>query len=274
MTEAPDPFAPHLARWRLAPDGAPFRSLSSDLLPVRYRGRPAMLKVTDQAEERYGAVLMAWWDGDGAARVLARDGDALLLERATGCRSLAAMARDGRDDEASRTLCAVAARLHAPRGRPRPDAIPLTVRFKALAPAARSHGGLLVRSAEAAQVLLTASEEPVLLHGDLHHGNVLDGGERGWLAIDPKRLHGERGFEFANIFRNPEPEVALRPGRLARQAHVVAEAADLDRARLLRWVLAWCGLSAVWSIQDGDEAAAAATLDVGRLAAAELGLGG
>lgn len=35
---------------------------------------------------------MAWWDGDGAARVLAREGDALLLERAEGKRSPAAVA--------------------------------------------------------------------------------------------------------------------------------------------------------------------------------------
>ena len=40
---------------------------------------------------RRGGALMAWWDGDGAARVLARHGDALLLERAMGPRSLAAM---------------------------------------------------------------------------------------------------------------------------------------------------------------------------------------
>ena len=31
-----------------------------------------------------------------------------------------------------------------------------------------------------------------VLHGDIHHGNILDFGARGWLAIDPKRLQGER----------------------------------------------------------------------------------
>jgi streptomycin 6-kinase len=42
------------------------------------------------------------------------------------------------------------------------------------------------------------------LHGDLHHENVLDFGERRWLAIDPHGLHGERFFDFANIFTNPD----------------------------------------------------------------------
>lgn len=43
----------------------------------------------------------------------------------------------------------------------------------------------------------------VVLHGDIHHGNVLDGGERGWRAIDPKGLLGERTFDFVNILLAP-----------------------------------------------------------------------
>ena len=66
---------------------------------------------------------MDWWDGDGAARVLARDDDAILLERAEGTASLADMARNGRDDEACRVLCAVAGRLHASRPQPLPELV-------------------------------------------------------------------------------------------------------------------------------------------------------
>jgi streptomycin 6-kinase len=72
------------------------------------------LQHATEEEERFGVIVMEWWDGDGAARVLARDDDALLPERAQGAGSLADMARNGRDDEACRVLCAVAARLHAP----------------------------------------------------------------------------------------------------------------------------------------------------------------
>jgi streptomycin 6-kinase len=43
-----------------------------------------MLKVTDDADERHGHALMRWWAGDGAARVLAHEEGAVLLERATG----------------------------------------------------------------------------------------------------------------------------------------------------------------------------------------------
>jgi len=261
-------FRDYLTRWNLTPDGEPIITPTSRLLPVIYRNTPAMLKIALVPEEKGGGGMMAWWNGDGAARVLAQDGDALLLERAAGSKSLIEMARTGRDDEACRIICGVVARLHTPRQQP-PPAVPLTHWFRELAPAAKQRGGILALCAEAAQELLSEPQDEVVLHGDIHHGNILDF-ERGWLAIDPKGLFGERGFDYANSFCNPDGETADAPGRLARRADVVAAAAHLDRWRLLRWVLAWSGLSAVWMLGDGE--APTHTLKVASQAAAELGL--
>jgi streptomycin 6-kinase len=268
MIAARDELERYRERWRLEPDGEPFRTHSSWLQPVRHRDTPAMLKVAFEDEERRGATLMAWWRGDGAARVLERDRNALVLERAAGAESLVEMARRGRDDEASRVLCTVAGRLHAPRGEPCADLVPLVRWFRELEPAAARHGGVLARAAAAARELLREPRDVSVLHGDIHHGNVLDFGARGWLAIDPKGLVGERGFDFANVFCNPDLETAVAPGRLARQASVVADAAGLDRTRLLSWILAYAGLSAAWTLEEGDRPALA--LAVAEIAAAEL----
>ncbi len=261
-------FAEYLDRWDLVPDGERITTQSSRLLPVRRAGVPAMLKIAMEPEERWGAGLMVWWGGNGAARALAHEGDALLLERALGDASLSEMARDGRDDEASRIICTVAARLHAPRDRQPPALLPLPRWFEDLEPAASRHGGVLRQAAATARELLAEPRDVVALHGDIHHGNILDAGPRGWLAIDPKRLVGERGFDFANIFCNPDLEIATAPGRLVRQATVVAAAAGLERARLLKWVLAYAGLSAAWTLGDGEQPELA--LAVAELAASEL----
>jgi streptomycin 6-kinase len=259
-----------LARWGLTPDGEPIVTRSSRLLPVRFGGMPAMLKLAVEAEERRGTTLMVWWNGEGAVRVLAHEGDALLMERAIGDESLVEMARNGRDDQASRIQCAVATTLHMPRDCPPPSAIlPLSRWFQALGPTASKFGGIWERAAATARELLAEPQEVVVLHGDIHHGNILDAGPRGWLAIDPKGLVGERGFDFANIFCNPDLKTAVAPGRLARQASVVAEAAGLDRMRLLKWVLAFAGLSAAWSREDDEWPELA--LAVAELAASELG---
>lgn len=268
-------FDSYLLRWDLVPDGDVISTRAAQLLPVWLRGgEPAMLKLSCEEDERQGGVLMEWWDGDGAARVLARDEAALLLERAMGSNSLSDMARTGRDDEACRILCATAARLHAPRAKPLPELIPLAHWFRELEPAAATHGGVLARCAKTARALLADPREVGVLHGDLHHDNVLDFGERGWLAIDPKRLLGERGFDFANIFTNPdlaEPArpVATQPGRFERRLEIVAEAAGLERQRLLRWIVAWTGLSGAWFLGDSDPVASI-DLHIAQLALAEL----
>lgn len=267
-----DPFERYLGRWALVPDGSPFRTATARLLPALSGGRPAILKLAEGEEAASGA-LMAWWDGGGAAPVLRHDGAALLLDRAEGGRRLAAMAGGGRDEEACRILCSVAARLHAPRPGPPPRLIPLQRWFRDLEPAAAAEGGILLRAAEAARRLLAEPRDSAVLHGDLHHGNVLDFGAAGWLAIDPKGLAGERGFDVANIFTNPDLDdpgrpLATRQDRFLRRLEIVGEAAGLERQRLLCWILAWAGLSAVWSAASRPHADVA--LQVAALAAAEL----
>jgi streptomycin 6-kinase len=231
-----------------------------------------MLKLAHEEEERYGGLLMVYWDGDGAARVFAHDGPAVLLERAEGHRSLADYARSGRDDEATRILATAIGRLHTPREKPLPELKPLVPWFEALEPAAAAHGGLLRTAAGVARRLLGAEREVGVLHGDVHHDNVLDFGARGWLAIDPKRLVGDRAFDYANIFSNPAPDDGR--GRdcgefLARVAAVV-EVSGLERRRLLEWTLAYSALSAAWWLGDGVEPKV--DMQIAQFAAAELGL--
>ena len=261
-------FRAYLDRWGLTPDGDPIITPTSRLLPVRSGRVPAMLKLAAIEEEKPGGELMRWWDGQGAARVLACEGDALLLERARDGDSLAHLARSGRDDEASRILCATVNSLHAPRSLPPPEWLtPLRRWFAALAPAAEVQGGVMSLAATVTAELLATPREIGVLHGDIHHGNVLDFGARGWLAIDPKGLLGERTFDYANLFCNPDAGTAARPGRLARQIGIVAAAAHLERRRLLDWVLAWAGLSAALLLQDGLPAQG--VLRIAELAAAE-----
>jgi streptomycin 6-kinase len=271
-------FGKYLTRWRLVPDGDPIITRSGRLLPVRMDGIPAMLKIAIDAEEKFGGLLLRWWNGQGAAHVFAQEEDALLMERAEGPSSLVnlvKMAGRGGDDEASRLICRVVAHLHAtkPEGRPHlniADLVPLAHWFKELEPAAATHGGILTTCAATARQLLASERDVVPLHGDIHHGNILDFGPRGWLAIDPKRLIGERGFDYANLFCNPEAAIAVVPGRLARQVDVVVEAAGLERPRLLMWIMAYAGLSAAWLLEDGEWEPAKIALTVAQLAAAEL----
>lgn len=280
---------PYLARWQLTPEAdawgesnvpgeggesaVPIHTGGACLLPVRWQGQAAMLKLALTAEEERGYALLQWWQGDGAARVYARDGAALLMERVSGgpgAQSLQALSRSGQDAQACGILCQAVAVLHQPRPVPPPaHLVPLPQWFQALT-ALGNPGGWLASAQAAAASLLAQPRDVRPLHGDIHHGNVLDGGVRGWLAIDPKGLWGERGFDYANLFCNPDAALASDSVRFAARVELVAQQAQIPPQRLLQWILAWAGLSAVWHSEDGTDAAAAQA--VGRLAAARLGL--
>ncbi|WP_416064274.1 aminoglycoside phosphotransferase family protein [Rhizobium sp. ZK1] len=263
-------FSTYLERWSLTSNGEPIITHSSRLLPVIWQDKPAMLKVATDSSERDGALLMKWWDGDGAARVYAQEDDAVLLERATDKCSLLDMALNGEDDEASRIMVQTAARLHAPRPTPLDDSTTLERWFRSLEPAARTYGGTFADSWKIATTLLAAPQQLTILHGDIHHRNILDFGERGWLAIDPKRIYGERGYDFANIFANEDLPTVTDPERLQHQLPIVSKEADIEPARLLKWIAAYSGLSAAWFLEDDDHASAEKPLTVARIALAEL----
>jgi len=258
-------FDGYLARWDLLADGDPIATRSARLLPVRRGDRPAMLKIAIAAEERAGSELMIWWGGIGAAAVLAHDGDAVLLERGGG----SLLGQD--DDTASRIACATLDLLQRPRAGHPPPLVPLDVWCRAIRTA---EGGALADSAAAWTTLLAAPRDVCVLHGDAHHGNILDFGPRGWLAIDPKGLIGERGFDYANLLCNPDHPGVTDQARFARQVAVISAAARLEPRRLMQWALAYAGLSAAWFIADGMADRAATPMTVARIAAQALGTGG
>jgi streptomycin 6-kinase len=113
---------------------------------------------------------------------------------------------------------------------------------------------LLARCAAVARHLLATERETTALLGDLHHDNVLSS-PRGWLAIDPKGLSGERTYEVANLLCNPQPhgDIVHQPDRMRCLATLYADRLGLDPRRVLGFALAYAGLSAAWSLEDGRD---------------------
>ena len=119
----------------------------------------------------------------------------------------------------------------------------------------RWHGPIPQRLFEQAErlfsELLASNETPVLLHGDLHHFNILSSGRERWLAIDPKGLVGEAEYELAAFLRNrlisrPQPRKVL-----ARRVDQFVAELGFDRKRIVGWAQAGAVLSATWG-HDGQ----------------------
>jgi streptomycin 6-kinase len=113
----------------------------------------------------------------------------------------------------------------------------------------------LVETAESLYLDLSQSMgEPVLLHGDLHHYNILSATREPWLAIDPKGVVGEAAYETGALLRNPF-SVTNWPDldrQLRRRVAILAEILEMDRQRIVGWGMAQAVLSAWWSYEDND----------------------
>lgn len=107
---------------------------------------------------------------------------------------------------------------------------------------------MIDRAITTTEYLLNTQTDPVLLHGDIHHDNILWGGDRGWITIDPKGLIGERGFDIGTWMHNPIG-FGLRPDfeRLLRERIAVfAAQLALDPHRIAQWSFMFLVLSMCW----------------------------
>jgi len=251
-----DRVAERIREWRVIPGET--RETDYSYLVFGRRDRlPVVLKVIKRLGDEWhsGAILTAF-DGIGMVRVREFTEGALLLDRLCPGHSLCELALEDRDEEATEILASVIQKL-APRVVPT-AAVPvreLARGFQAyLASGDRQIAtGLVERAQQTFVDLCESQSDPRLLHGDLHHYNVLYDEGSGWLAIDPKGLVGELEYEIAAALRNPyerleligTPEVVER--RLRRFERVLA----LDGRRALRWSFAQAVLAAIWTVEEG-----------------------
>ena len=246
----------YLVRWSLLIDGDRVETPTSIIQPVRrLEGRAILKLLKPTSDEANSAKLLGYYDGKGAVRLYEADDNALLMERAMGPRSLKDMATSGNDIAAADVLAGTVSTLHARRDREMPGALTsLMERFSALFER-ENNSSLLAGCAAVARRLLATEGDRVPLHGDLHHGNVLDAGDRGWLAIDPKALIGERTYDLANLLRNPVPHGALvhSQDRMKRLADFYARRLGLESQRVLDFAFVHAGLSASWDMEDGED---------------------
>lgn len=218
-----------------------------------------MLKCAHAHEEMNGNRIMVWWSGQGAAKVFAHRCNAVIMSRGGGAGALARMALCGDDDLASKMIVQSIQRLH---DLPAPD-FPVMTAFDRLAPILQ---GPDTHHKTRARDLLSSKDTQVLLHGDLHHDNLLDFGRAGWLAIDPKGILGPAIIDYMPMLLNPGGDRASTPVAIARMAHrteLLAVQTGYRPTQILAWLDVYAELSALWSEADGQPEAAQRARSIG-----------
>lgn len=240
---------------------SPFPNLTYNYVApaLQADGEPVVLKVGVPNPELLTEIAaLRFFDGRGCARLFTADETrgALLIERLMPGTALHALEPDDRIVlEAARVM------QHIWRPAPEQHPFPTTADWgKGLVRLRCTFDGgsgpfppALVDAAEWLYAELErSSADPVVLHGDLHQGNMLAAQRMPWLAIDPKGVVGEPAYETGALLRNPPPWCT--PGELdrimERRVYLLAEALGFERERIAGWGLAQAVLSAWWSYED------------------------
>lgn len=224
-------------------------------------GVPAIvkhLKPKVLEDSQRGADFLAWRDGVGCVRLLARTGTMLLMEHAGRITLRDHLEAQG-DADATRIAAEALLAYHRPSETPPPTSLqPLPRYFASLFDKAerdRREGlaGPFAEAADMAEALIADQRDIKPLHGDLHHENIVYG-PRGWLIIDPAGLIGDAALDVANMFSNPLDRFDLNRSeeRIAAMAGVFAETLQRDVRTILRYAFAYGCLSAAWHDEGGD----------------------
>jgi streptomycin 6-kinase len=254
----PDLLARLAADWSLTLDPHfPEIAINYVAPAARADGRPCVLKISRHVDEtRNEIAALRLWDGDGAARLLEAEPDsgALLIERLDPGTMLVEVAES--DDDAATVIAAgILRQLWRPvpeRHGLRPLGSWCDAYDRNREPLSRGADGfpaaLFRRADTLRRDLLTSTETPTVLHGDMHHFNVLRAQRAEWLAIDPKGLAGDRCFDVCQFFRNPH-DVPTSVNR--RRLDIFCAELDLDRRRTKDWCVVHAVLDACWDFEDG-----------------------
>lgn len=115
---------------------------------------------------------------------------------------------------------------------------------------------LLTKAQILSKQLLSLKQELYLLHGDLHHENILQSSLQGWIAIDPKGVIGPLEYEVGRFIMNPIPDLLQQPDAKKIIQHRIDKFSQLfgfDRQRLVDWAFVQAVLSACWTEEGGSE---------------------
>ncbi|WP_199552201.1 aminoglycoside phosphotransferase family protein [Streptomyces sp. N35] len=249
----PGRAAEFLERWELKRTGPSMYGMASLVLPVeRADGTPAALKLQLLDEESEGEpVGLRTWGGDGAVLLLDHDAatGTMLLERLDERRHLSSL-DDSR--EATRILAGLLARLTAVPAPPGLRTLKTIARDMldetpdAVRELAEDDRQLLLACASQVRDVI---DEPGdrLLHWDLHFDNILAAEREPWLAIDPKPLAGDPGFDLMPALDN-----LYDPAEVLWRFDLLTEACGLDRKRAAAWTLGRVLQNSLWALEDEE----------------------
>lgn len=177
---------------------------------------------------------------------------AYLMEYLEPGNSLKTLVKAGQDDAATRVICQMIRDLQSHQ-----QNIPNFPHISELSGSLsllKNHldDKMLSKAESLFRELTTDRVQDVLLHGDLHHDNVLSS-DTTWKVIDPHGYVGDPAFEVGAMIFNPRdcfPKEKSISQIIERRLKILAEELPFDAKRIKAWAYCRTVLSLAWTFED------------------------
>jgi len=243
----------------------PFRNLSYNYVAPCFcadGASGAVLKIAlplDNSEIYNEAKFLQMANGDGAVKILKQDEThrAILLERLTPGKNLKEVCRQDKAKAVEITIPIVRGLLKEPP--PNSEFRKLDEWFNNFFEKSAKTNfprEFQNKTLEFYERLSFDSKSKLLIHGDLHHENILSATREPFLAIDPKGIVGDIGYEIAVFLNNHlwwlADEKNLKE-KLNDAVRRFSEAFEIEPTDLRKWAYAQMVLSAWWTFDENGE---------------------
>lgn len=216
-------------------------------------GPSAILKVGPKNADYSREILWAQSNPGISTKIYHQDAEynAFFMEVIKPGEILARFVHDGQEDLATREMARLIGRLPYVKAAslkiPVPHLSTLIPSFKFLE--GQIDKKLLEKGRGLFSELSTPSSDDVLLHGDLHHDNVISS-EQGWKVIDAHGYTGDRESEPGVMIYNPlEWNPPSFKKALERKLSILFEELPFDAKRVHAWTFAKTMLSMAWNFE-------------------------
>ncbi len=244
-------------QWSLNDPSLIAKTNTSHVYKVSYNDKIAVLKIyteSGRVHEAIGPKFLEQCHGNGVIDVYEFNNEVCLLYYVDG-EELLSLVDNGKDEEATLIIAQTLNKIHKTH-------VPKTHPYKNLEHHMRrlfeytqeDHSPDIVkRAAQFAKKVIQKQIEISMLHGDMHHKNVMLDSQKGWLALDPQCVVGDRAYDCANTLHNPSPPLQHDEKRLLKQTQILGAEMDIDPQRIIDYAYIHGALSSCWTKEDDGE---------------------
>lgn len=237
----------YLEKWSLTNPAEIATTKTAKVYTVDRGDKTLVLKVLTElgkVTEGKSASALKYFAGKGSVKVFEYDEGALLMEYLEGKKL-----KDIDEGAANTHFLNILKKLHQihpPKGF---EFDSMERRYRSLLERGEKES-FFKKGAQLAEKLVMKQSVKVLLHGDLHHTNIINSKKRGWLAIDPQPLIGDPLFDLGNFFYNPDDKqhVTEDTNSIRKRLKVFSKGLEVDEEIILHFAIAHGYLSSSWQL--------------------------